>query len=401
MSEDWRAALTALDPSPFTATLPYQLRVWDNTALQTAMHCWRHHWYSTVRGLRSNGGSVHLDFGSLIHTGADVWTKGRALGLNHADALDAALEKVLGLAWPEGAERDIFGGYIADLFQCTDRTRTVRKKGITRCSLSYRPNLGASEGVCAQCLYPVDTWREYVCVEKTKNLHSLLRGLVALCDHLEASNIRAMRLEDGRIGSELRWFHDLPLLSPDLAPYLMTGSYDGAALEGSLNLPVGPEYKTTQRPVDERYWAGMRGSPQVLTYTWAGTKDFGSKFRVLYLVLQISAAGVEIVPKRIYLTPDQLNEYQDDMLGIVQEAELRARMAEQVEAEGGDPSAAFPRRLSACQSLPGAATTPCPFRDFCAMPRADRADFIDAAFHVEHWNALAKDTPPTPENEDA
>jgi hypothetical protein len=378
-----------LDPDPMSGSLPFQPRYWNNTWLQTLQHCPRHFWYSAVRGLKPLGSSVHLTFGTLLHGAADIKVKGAALGLSAEDATDAALDWVLEASWPAGSDKDVFGGQYLMLMQCQDRTKTVAKKGIKRCEWSYREHLYHHDGdLCHGCGGELDTRIGYVCPEKVKNRRSLIRAVLALCDYLDSASIRAMRLEDGRIGSELRWFRELPMPSPDQAPYMMTGSYDGAALEGELNIPVGPEYKTTQREPNEAYFASMIASPQCQTYSWSGTKDFGERFRVLYLVLHIGQNSCEVVTKRVYLAPDQLLEWEADMMGVVQEGELRARAAAQLEQQNLDPSAAYPRRLSACHSLPGATSTPCEFRAYCTTPRCDREAFLGNNFEVAHFNPL-------------
>ena len=401
MTQDWRAAKAALDPNPFCESLPYQLQYYDNTAWQTAQHCWRHHWYQTIRGLRPRPsldglGSVHLTFGDLVHQAADVFTKARAIGAPDADALDFALDHVLKISWPEGQERDVFGGFYAPVFQCTDRTKTNSKKGIHRCAWSKTEHLvtpehvenGSAIWICKHCLQPVDHRIAYICPEKVKNRRTLVRSVIALCDALARSNIRAKVLPDGRIGSELRWFKELHLVSPDGKPYTMTGSFDGAATSGTTHSVI-PEYKTTQREPNEKYWSGLEMSPQVHTYSWAGVGEFGQGTRVVIFGIHIGVGFTEVYQKAVYFSPERLAEWEEDLAGVIQEAEIRAQLAVQLEAQSQDPSTAFPRRLSACSSLPGAPTTPCPFRDYCSISPVDREGFLEANFVVEHWNPIA------------
>ena len=85
----------------------------------------------------------------------------------------------------------------------------------------------------------------------------------------------------------------------------------------------------------------------------------------------------------------------------MQEAEVRARLAYEAEAAGDDPMSAYPRRLSACNSLPGAPTTPCPFRDFCRLDPADRPSFIAANFHEDRWSPIQVKGAIAPESEEA
>ena len=383
---DWHAAKDALSPNPFSTALPLQLWAWDNTALQTLIHCPRHYLYSVVRGLRGSGGSVHLTFGTIVHDCADLFVKARASGISDDDALDAAVDHALRASWPEDSAQDAFGGAYSTVYQCRDRTRTVTKKGIQRCPQSFREHIG--EGPCPACGGPVDQRIAYLTTEKVKNRRTLLRTVVELCDALARSNIRTMVLPDGRIGSELRWFRELPIPGPDGRNYVMTGSFDGVAQAGEAGGVVIPEYKTSGREPDDKFWLSYEMSPQVHTYAWAGVEEFGPSTQVMVFAAHVGPGHTEIWPKRVYISADRLAEWQEDLIGVIQEGELRARLAQQLEGEGRDPSAAYPRRLSACASLPGASTTPCPFRSYCKLDRADREDFIAANFEVAHWSPL-------------
>lgn len=394
--------LPQLDPNPRCEALPYQLRIWDNSNLQTAMHCPRHYWLGVVRGLRQGApagmavpgaiGRPDLIFGSLIHDGADIFNKALAKGIDAEDATALALGYVLDASWPADQEHDVFGGTYHDVFQCTDRTKTNTRKGIVRCAWSKAEHLIQSsgpdwrvDGKQCECGRPCDVRRAYVCDEKYKNRRTLARAMVALCDHLTAAPARPIILEDGRVGSELRWFQPLDLNSPDNAPYMMTGSFDGVQHDGvatSLR-----EYKTTRRQPDEKYFQGLVGSPQVSTYTWAATRQFGH-VRIHLIVIQLGVGFAEVFTKPVWLGPAALAEWQTEVEHYVAEYELRARLAAAHEREGRDPALAYPRRISACASLPGAPTTPCPFRDVCHSAPGDREGFLATAFHVEPWSGL-------------
>ena len=388
-----------LSPNPFSAALPWQLRIWDNTAWQQYVHCPRHFYNSTIRGLRRNPGPeglspIDLTFGSLIHDGADVYTKAVAVGVEAEEATTLALSHVLESAWVAGSPTDVFGGFYGDVWQCSDRTRTVTKKGIVRCPWSYKEHLAdgsevddCGQPICPHCRRPASLRLTYLCTEKTKNLRTLARSIVRLCDHLTAGSVRPRVLADGRVGSEYRWFRELSIPSPDGSPYLMTGSFDGVASAPGV-ATLGPEYKTTRRNPDEAYFASLTMSPQVYTYGWALEGEFGKGSRVMLYVIHVNPQFSEIFQKPVYMSPAALAEWQGELEHYVQEAELRARLAEQLDARGADPATAYPRRLTACNGLPGAPTTPCPFRDFCRLDPTDRERFVADNFHEDRWNPI-------------
>jgi hypothetical protein len=387
-----------MDPNPRCDTLPFQLHIWDNSNFQIAQHCPRHYWYSVVRGLRQGPpagmsvpgavGRPDLIFGSLIHDGADVYNKALAQGIEVEDATALALGYVLRESWPEGQERDVFGGQYVWVYQCQDRTKTNTRKGIVRCGHSKAEHLhpcGGETMDCPGCGGPVDQRIAYVCNEKYKNRRNLARAMVALCDHLTAAPGRPVVLEDGRVGSEVRWFQPLSIRSPNGTPYIMTGSFDGIQSDGirtSLR-----EYKTTKRQPDAKYFEGLEGSPQVSTYTWAATREFG-RIQVHLIVIHMGVNFVEVYQKPVHLGPASLAEWQTELEHYIQEMELRAALAARHEAEGRDPALAYPRRLSACASLPGAPTTPCPFASICRLNPGDREAFLASNYHVEPWSGL-------------
>jgi hypothetical protein len=390
-----------LDPNPFCERSPYQPKFWSNTWWQTAAHCPRHFYYAVIRGLSRSGASssVHLTFGSLIHEGADVFSKARAAGADTELATEFALDHVLKASWPEGAKEDIFGGTYGPVFQCNDRTRTNSKKGITRCPWSKAEHLNASHEVCPGCGGPITARIAYLCAEKVKNRRTLARAVVALCDYFTAGSVRPRVLPDGRIGSEYRWFQPLPIQTPDGDTYMMTGSMDGVASAPGVATLI-PEYKSTQREPDAKFWTSYEMSPQVHTYSWAGNREFGKGTRVMVYAIHVGVGFVEVYPKSVYLSPNALAEWEAELAHKVQEFELRAALALKAEEEGRDPATAYPRNLAACNSLPGASTTPCPFRDFCRLDPADRETFLAGNFSQSDYNPLgAKGAEGTPQED--
>jgi hypothetical protein len=388
-----------MEPSPWSKALPWTLSIWDNTAYQQAVHCWRHFLYAGIRGLRPNVGPwglapIDLTFGSLIHDGVDVYTKAVAVGLGAEEATGLALSHTLTASWPVDAERDVFGGFYGSVWQCSDRTRTVTKKGIVRCPWSYKEHLAdgseaddCGQPICPHCRKPASLRLTYLCTEKTKNRRTLARSVVRLCDHLTAGSVRPLTMADGRIGSEYRWFRELSIASPDGSPYLMSGSFDGVASAPGVRT-LGPEYKTTRRNPDEAFFSALTMSPQVHTYGWALDGEFGKGSRVMLYVIHVNPQFSEIFQKPVYMSPAALAEWQGELEHYVQEAELRAKLAQDLDARGEDPAAAYPRRLTACNGLPGAPTTPCPFRDFCRQDPTDRERFIADNFHEDRWNPI-------------
>lgn len=92
-------ALATVSNSSFSRELPgLQLAV-DSTSLGTFKECPRKYFYSIVLGWVPRATSVHLTFGLLLHGGAERYSRYRAQGQSHVDALDASLDWCLRETW--------------------------------------------------------------------------------------------------------------------------------------------------------------------------------------------------------------------------------------------------------------------------------------------------------------
>lgn len=406
-----------MSPNPYCEAEPYQLRVWDQTALAGLLHCPRYHWLAQIRGLRpgvegfegegeaGGGDNVNLEFGHFIHVGADIYAKARASGASPDLATDMAVEHVLDVTFPEG--KPPWGGQYREVWQCTDRTRslkaTAKRPAQRRCPWSKAEHLinDRVEGdKCLECGSPAERRIAYIPTDKYKNRHTLIRSLVALCDALTASDMRPKVLADGRIGSELRWLRELPVKSPDGTPYMMTGSFDGVEEIGDGEEIVGKELKTTKRQPNESYFLGLETGVQVYTYSWALDGEFPNDRPSLWIVvIQVGIGFTEIHFRPVRRTRSQFDEWEKEIGFWVSLAEDLARSARLREEAGQDPADAFPRNPTACMHMPGAPTTPCPFLKFCHMDPRVRDGFIRGNFREERWNPLGTKGTEIPEEE--
>ena len=403
-----------MSPNPYCEAEPYQLRIWDQTALAGLMHCPRYHYLAQIRGLRAGGDteSVDLKFGSFIHEAADVYAKARGAGADCELATEFAVEHALSATWPEDGQP--WGGSYRTVWQCPDRTRakkaTKSAPAEKRCTwskaehlVSVVPGLEQVDGVpgtlreCPECGKGARSRVAYIPTDKYKNRHTLLRSVVAMCDALSNSNIRPKVLADGRIGSEVRWLRELKVQSPDGTPYIMTGSFDGIEQLGE-DETILKEIKTTKREPNQSFFTGLTTGVQVYTYSWAADCEFPEDHpEVWFLVVQIGTNFTEIIFKPAHFTKAQYAEWENEIGFWVSFAEDLAHAAKELEDRGQNPQAAFPRNLTACSSMPGASTTPCPFRDFCRLDPRNREGFLRTNFKVERWNPLGtKGTELTP-----
>ncbi len=352
-------------------TLPTQLREWSATSLAAYMKCPRFYWLKVVEGWREPEGSVHLDFGTLIHGAADVY--GKSL-VAQGDPEEATLDAV---GWALEAAYG-WGGRYQHVWFCNKGTvRSEKSKSARlRCpeAKGKWPVLGEVPQHCPTCGGPTVEEIAFFPLDRIKNHQSLIRSVVEYCDTMTKSAIRPYVLPDGRVGSELPFNHKLSMLSPDGTPYEMSGTWDQLATLGEEEL-ILPDIKTTQKNPNEGYFAAFDPSVQFLTYDWAGAKDFPEQRPVPYIIcLHVQQNNTDVYVYPLRHTPALLAEHERDMGYWIKRAEYDARLAEVLGEE------AYRRNTTACNSTPGAPTTPCMFRGICRMDPSERSAFLRSNF---------------------
>lgn len=394
--------------NPFCKTLPFQLRFWDGTALAGYMKCPRFHYYQVHAGWRGEG-SVHLDFGTLLHGAADVYNKSlasrlRVLKPDSVDAQAIAAEEAtldavgwaLEAAWP-AKQADPWGGHYRHVWWCNKGTVSERRNGKKvnlRCPHAKGKWLvdEAAPHECPTCGGETLEQIAFFGLDKVKNHQTLIRSVIAYCDELTKSAYRPVILPDGRIGSEMRFAHELDRITPDGDRYIITGTWDGLSTLGALDDDpdlIIPDIKTTQKTPNEGYFGQFAPSVQFLTYGWAGAKGFPRERPQPHIVcvhVQQSNTDVYIYPLRH--TPNSLAEHEVDMQYWIARAEDDARSAEVLARDGRDPAEAYRRNTTACNSCPGAPNTPCAFRDICRLDPTERGAFLRSNFRRDPWNPI-------------
>lgn len=87
----------------------FQIAV-DSTSLGAFKECPRKYYYSIIWGYQPAQLSVHLTFGLLMHEGRERYYQSRSQGLQHDEALDAAVEWGLKVTWNKELKRPWVSG---------------------------------------------------------------------------------------------------------------------------------------------------------------------------------------------------------------------------------------------------------------------------------------------------
>ncbi len=346
-------------------------------------------------GWRELDRSVHLDFGTLVHGGADVFNKALiANGLDYEEATIDAVAWTLEAAWPADQEHP-WGGRYVHVWWCNKGSIPNPKgKGPKlRCPEAKGQWAVMNHGVPHQCPTcggdTVETIAFYP-EHPAKNHRTLLRTVIEYCDFMARSGMRPHVLPDGRVGSELRFIRELPgEPSPDGTPYYIAGTWDSLMELGADEL-VLPDIKTTVVEPSASYFGSFDPGIQFITYEWEGAMDFPEHRphpKIICLHVQPQNTDTYLYP--ISHTPEQLLEHEKDMRHAIGRAENNAREAQRLADAGLDPEEAYRRNKTACNSCPGAPRTPCNFRDICRMPASERRAYLEGNFRKEPWNPIA------------
>ena len=373
----------------YLKSLPTQLRIWSPNSVATYIACPRRYWYrygeKWEEGLEGEEKSTDLGFGDFIHQAHDVYAKAVASGADTETATELAVEHTLCATY--SAEEDRFwGGSYRQVWSCDGKVKG-QKNRLVKCPNSKQWQADGTQKVlhlrgepdvqvCPCCENGIEVETVYFPDDKTKNRHTLIRSVVALCDELSRSLLRPVTLPDGRIGSEVAWARELPLLSPDGTPYMVVGSFDGLSAVGDGEEWVLPELKTTRREPNQKFFDGFLPGAQVYTYTWAAYHDYPERRPKVYMiVIQVGVGFTNVLMRPLRVPPEVLGEWEGEMMEWVHRAEQEAKRY-----QAGDPQA-YPRNPTACHGLPGAPNTPCPFIRICALPASERGSFLRSNFH--------------------
>lgn len=328
-------------PSPFLPGTQIQM-AWDATSLSYFKTCPRLYYYIMIEGWRPKDESVHLTFGQYYHSALEQYDRARAEGLSHVDAMREAVGLAVELSANFHADRESKAG-------------------------------------------------------RYKNRDTLLALVVDYLDKFRDDQAETVRLEDGTPAVELSFRFELDWgpaagqnavweaswsSSPDEKvivgkapeqPYLLCGHLDRVVdFAGGLFVM---DRKTTTTTIGGYYFDRYEPDNQMSLYSLAAQVILNSPVRGVI----IDAAQIKLEEPHAFArgmtfrTPDQLNEWIEDLRFHLAEAERYA-------TEGR-----WPMRDTSCGNYGG-----CRFRDICSKSPGVRERFLESKFtrEEERWNPL-------------
>ena len=312
----------------------------DSTSIGAFKRCPRYYQYIILEGWQSRTESIHLRFGIEVHAAIQAYDVSRANGVKHEDAIHDTVRSILASTADWVVDRNTkIGRYknrvtlvllvvdYLDAYGLNDPATTVIKAdGTPAVELSFRFELD---------------WGPKI----------------------------------ARLGEFTNEFSGQILETATEQPYLLCGHLDRVVEFNGARMVM--DYKSTTRQLTEFYFDQYEPDNQMSLYTLAGG-----------IILDSPIKGVIINGMRIlleqpnefqrgftYRTPDQLDEWLDDLRITTQMMEAYAE------------ANYWPMNDTACDKYGG-----CPFRAICSKSPQVRSNFLKADFvqlpEAERWNPL-------------
>jgi hypothetical protein len=309
---------------------------WDSTCLGALKTCPRLYQYQYVDFWGHTGESVHLRFGSEYHTALQGYDQSKATGIPHNDAVHNVVRELL--------------------------IRTA----------DYAPDPTTKPG-------------------KYKSRAMLVRAVVWYLDAHRDDPAKTYIKADGKAAVELSFRFELdwgpsasqiePPYEGERQPYLLCGHLDSVKeLNGSLFVM---DHKTAMTTLGDYYFDQWSPSNQMTLYSVASKVILNAPVKgviinAAQLMLDFEKTGepgARFVRGLTYRTPDQLDEWLDDLHYWLDAAEYYAT------------SGHFPMNDTACDKFGG-----CKFRSICSKSPQVREQFLRSDFvkleEADQWNPL-------------
>lgn len=368
------------------STLTPDLRLaWDSTSLKDYQTCPRLYQLSHLERWGKEG-NVHLEFGSLVAKGMELYQTLRVRGLSREEAAAEVAHCALLETWNDDGTQ--WGGEWATFWRCKGETKYKNDKGnAAKCPYSHKGKWfpPAQPDICPKCHSTTESATLYTTPDATKNRITLIRALIWYAlDQSENLNdgLRPVQFPDGSVAAELSWALPLPLETDDGEPYVLCGHFDYVGRFGEEVFPV--DNKTTKVSLNDGFWRRYSPDVQFDTYAMAAPivlPDLPVK-GVAVDAIQTLVGGVNFGRHFYHKTPSQNEEHWQDLAYWIKDAEAKVRQGY------------FPMRKVACQY--------CPFNAICSAPVEEREGLLNANYVKRpRWSPLTNRGIEIEENENA
>jgi hypothetical protein len=249
----------------FSTRLPALQLAWDSTSIGLLKECPRK--YQLTMGTAIEPGwspraeSVHLRFGQEVHSARQVYDQSRAKGLDHNDALDAAVDAAL------------------------------------------------------RSTYDYERMRPWFSDHKEKNRFTLLRTIVWYLDEYGPNDpLQTVTLANGKPAVELSFRMQTDMRTPDGEPITLCGHMDRLVVASFDQHTYIADIKTTGSTLGTDYFSKFSPDNQFSLYSFASKVVYSQPVHGLIVdAAQVAVTFSRFMRGLIPRHPAQLDEWYNDL----------------------------------------------------------------------------------------
>lgn len=307
---------------------------WDSVSLTSILACPRRYEYQIIRGLvpKNPSYAIALVFGILFHKGLEIYHRERALGLEHDDAVVAAVKHLL--AEPATATLPVDDDIDA---------------------LAASHDDDEDDGI-------------HLRNSKIRTRYYLFRSVVWYLDHYSANDpCQTIILPSGKPAVEVSFRLPLEHISVEGTPLLLCGHIDRGVIFNDRYYTS--DFKTT-KSLTRQFFDMFDLSHQMTGYTVAGSAIFLEPVKgVVIDGVALQVGQVKFGRSFTHRTPGQIREY-FDLLAYVRDRAIDYHR-----------TGKYPMNTASCYF--------CEFKSACAQPPEFRDRYIRQNYASKKaWNPL-------------
>jgi hypothetical protein len=230
---------------------------YDSTTLGWLKECPRKYYYHTVEGWRPKGETVNLKFGSLYHSGLELYDRRRAAGVEHNEAVLDVIHFLLKETWENG--------------------------------------------------------KPWESEHHTKTRETLIRSVVWYLDQFGASDpAKTIVFSDGKPAVELSFQLNLDWGPTTGQPYVLCGHLDRLVEYSSGT--YGTDRKTTSSTITPNYFDQFDPDNQMSLYTLAAKVIYHTPVKGIIIdAAQVAVGFTRFARGFTYRTEAQIDEWLKDL----------------------------------------------------------------------------------------
>lgn len=339
---------------------------WDATSLGATMFCPRFYQYSILEGWASP--SIDLQFGILVHQGAEIYNKALLRGSTWEEAQAEAVEGVF------NASHD-FGGEFIDMWRCKGETLKGfpyrnAKGNVAKCPYSHKGKWFEAPGpaLCGACGSETETVNRYFPYHKQKHRANLLRAVTWGAEEERDGPFRPIAdpvTQEPLV--EIHFITKLEQVNRYGENYWLCGYLD--AVKSYEDEHYITDKKSTKNWLGDAYYSQFAPNIQVNTYDYVGARHLFPSLEIkgiLIEAIQLTLDGARFGKHMIKRSEVLRKEYLYDTMYWIKQAEEQATHGY------------WPKNERNCYM--------CAFKEVCSSEPQHRQAILEGRFTKRVWD---------------